>query len=68
MYKMVHLAYPITVLPVFLGVPMVTIIYCHVRVFANIGLSKREQTFGKLENRVDFIEDQTLENYTENWK
>lgn len=64
----VHLAYAITVLAAFLGVPLVTMIYCHVRIFANIRLSKREQTVGKLENRVDSVEDQTLDKYTENWK
>ena len=64
----VHLAYAITVLTVFLGVPLVIMIYCHVRVFANIRLNKREQTVGRSENQVDSVEDQTLDKYTENWK
>jgi len=65
----VHLSYAITVLALFLGLPLVTMIYCHLRVFVVIRIynSKQSKAF-ELGNGTDALDDQRFDNMSANWK
>ena len=66
--RRVHLAYAITVLALFLVLPLIIIIYCHLRVFAVVHLFKRKQTAGQSVKAIDPINDQTFDRISANWK
>lgn len=62
----IHLAYATTVLALFLGVPLVIMIYCHLRVYAVVRFYRRERKAGEF--RTKDVDDQTFEKISANWK
>lgn len=66
--RRVHLAYATAVLVGFLCIPVAAMIYCHVRVFAAIRLSKGAEKVENLANEIDSVEDQTPDRVSANWK
>lgn len=62
-----HLNYSIALLVLFLGVPLVIMVYCHVRIFAFVRLYKRTQNAGESEEG-NSLNDQPFAKVASNWK
>lgn len=65
----IHLVYSIAVLILFLGVPLVTMVYCHIRIFALVRLYRRKQHAEELsEKGLNFHDDPPFAKVASNWK
>lgn len=62
-----HLAYSIAVLVLFLGVPLVIMVYCHVRIFAFVRLYKRKKN-AEVSEKGNSLNDQPFAKVASNWK